>query len=100
MSEAMDDSSEVVTKGFLRDTLRTEIREALRPVVGRIVTMQDDVADIRRYMKTELVTRNEFHARMDAFAGRVDDADVADVRQRARLDDHERRISALEKKPS
>lgn len=106
MSE-VNDANEVVTKGYLRDVMReefgafrAEMRDMLRPIVGTIANLQTDVADIRHYMKTELVTRAEFHARMDAFAGRVDDSDYSHAKQRARLDDHERRISALEKKPS
>jgi BMFP domain-containing protein YqiC len=118
MSE-MDDSQEVVTKGFfrqemrkefaafrdsfrmeLRAELREDIREMLRPMVANIANLQADVTDIRGYMKTQLVTREEFHARMDAFAGRVDTHDYSAAKNRDRLDDHERRISALEKKPS
>lgn len=46
MSEAMDDSNELAQHSA-------------------------EFADIRHYMKTELVTRSEFHARMDAFVRRV-----------------------------
>lgn len=103
MSE-VDDSNEVVTKGYFRDTLRSEIRnelrDALRPIFSLLANHTAELRDIRTYMKTQLVTREEFHARMDAFAGRVDDHDYAAAKSRARLDDHERRISALEKKPS
>lgn len=77
MSKAMDDSNQVVTKGFLRTEMRQEfaafrqeLREMLRPMAANITTLQADVTDIRHYMKTELVTRSEFHARMDAFTGR------------------------------
>lgn len=81
MSKAMDDSNQVVTKGFLRTEMRQEfalfrremremMQEMLRPLASNVATLQADVADIRHYMKTELVTRSEFHARMDAFAGR------------------------------
>jgi hypothetical protein len=107
MAEDMDDSQELVTKGFLRSEfalfraeLRVELRELFRPIVATLAHHSAELADIRGYIKTSLVTRDEFHTRMDAFTGRVDDFGYSSAKSRDRLDDHERRINALEKKPS
>ena len=45
-----------------------------------------------------MVTRDEFHSRMDAFSGRVYDQDYSTAKNRVRLDEHEKRIAALEAK--
>lgn len=60
----------------------------MRPVTITLANHTAELADIRGYMKEHLATRSEFHARMDGFAGR------------ARLDAHEDRIAALERKRS
>ncbi len=82
----------------LRQEIREEMRELMKPVVVLLTRHSAELADIRGYMKEHLVTREEFHSRMDAFAGRVDDFAYGDAKSRSRLDDHERRIGALEKR--
>lgn len=72
----------------------------MRPVTITLANHTAELADIRGYMKEHLVTRSEFHARMDGFAGRVDDYDYSAAKNRARLDEHEKRIRALEGKRS
>lgn len=78
--------------------LRAELREMLRPIMITLANHSAELADIRGYMKDKMVTRDEFHSRMDAFTGRVDDSDYSSAKNRDRLDDHERRISSLEAK--
>lgn len=91
--------------GLLRDefksefrAFRTEMREMFRPVMLTLEHHTAELADIRGYLKDKVVTRDEFHSRMDGFAGRVDDFDYSSAKSRARLDEHEKRISALETK--
>lgn len=79
-------------------SFRTEVREMLRPVFITLANHTAELADIRGYMKDKMVTRDEFHSRMDGFAGRVDDFDYSSAKNRSRIDDHEKRISALETK--
>lgn len=77
---------------------RTEIRDIIRPIAITLANHTAELADIRGYMKDKMVTRDEFHARMDGFSGRVDDYDYSAAKNRDRLDSHEKRISALEQK--
>jgi len=77
-------------------SFRIEIREMFRPVMITLAHHTAELADIRGYVKDKLVTREEFHSRMDGFAGRVDDSDYSSAKNRVRLDEHEKRISALE----
>ncbi len=77
-----------------RVELREELRVMFRPILATLATHTVELADIRGKM----VTRDEFRSRMDAFAGRVDDFDYSSAKNRSRLDDHEKRISALEEK--
>ena len=81
-------------------SLRTEIREMLRPITITLANHTAELADIRGHIKDKMVTRDEFHARMDGFTGRVDDSDYSSAKNRDRLDDHAKRISALEEKHS
>jgi hypothetical protein len=81
-------------------SLRDDIRDMLHPIIVKLTHHDAELADIRGYIKTQLVTRDEFHSRMDAFTGRVEDFDFTEAQNRARLDEHEQRIIALEKKPS
>jgi len=92
-----DDLRGLATKEELGE-LRTEMREMVRPLAITLAHHTAELADIRGYMKDKLVTRDEFHARMDAFTGRVDDSDYSAAKNRDRLDAHERRITALERK--
>lgn len=78
--------------------LKNEIREMLRPAFITLAHHTAELADIRGYMKDKMVTRDEFHSRMDGFAGRVDDFDYSAAKNRSRIDEHEKRISALEAK--
>ncbi len=78
--------------------LRDEMRELLRPINITLAHHTAELADIRGYIKAKMVTREEFHSRMDGFAGRVDDFDYSSAKNRSRLDEHEKRISALEEK--
>lgn len=83
-----------------RDEFRSEMKDMLRPIVLTLTKHSAELAGIRSYMTEKLVTRDEFHSRMDAFTGRVDDYDYSAAKNRDRLDSHERRIAALEKKRS
>ncbi|OGR91694.1 MAG: hypothetical protein A2V88_03715 [Elusimicrobia bacterium RBG_16_66_12] len=75
-----------------------DIRETFRPIHIALAHHTAELADIRGYLKDKMVTRDEFHSRMDGFTGRVDDFDYSSAKNRARLDEHEKRISALETK--
>jgi hypothetical protein len=111
--EMKDDENRPATKADLRElatrgelgslreefsALRAEIREMFRPIMITLANHTAELADIRGYIKDKMVTRDEFHSRMDAFTGRVDDADYSSAKNRDRLDAHEKRIAALEKK--
>ncbi len=72
------------------------VNTAIRPLAAEITLLRMDVTDIRSHIKEKLVTRDEFHARMDAFTRRVEDHDWSAAKNRSRLDDHEDRIKALE----
>lgn len=104
-----DDAHEPATKGDLSVMraemksdfavmIRSEIREALRPITITLAHHTAELADIRGHIKDKMVTRDEFHSRMDGFAGRVEDFDYSAAKNRSRLDDHEKRIVALEEK--
>ena len=80
--------------------LREEFRSDFKRIFVMLAHHSSELADIRGYIKDKLVTREEFHSRMDGFTGRVDDFDYSAAKNRARLDDHEKRLTALEKKPS
>lgn len=98
-----DEDSQPATRGDLKSEMRDfreEMRDLLRPIVALLTRHSAELADIRGYMRDKLVTRDEFHSRMDAFSGRVEDYEYGDAKRRARLDDHERRIGALESKKS
>ena len=81
-------------------SLRHEIREMLRPITITLAHHTAELADIRGHIKDKMVTRDEFHARMDGFTGRVDDSDYSSANKSERLNDHAKRISALEEKLS
>jgi len=97
-------ANEPATKGelgLLRNELgsfHAEMREMFRPIQISLAHHTAELADIRGYLKDKMVTREEFHSRMDGFAGRADDFDYSAAKNRARLDEHEKRISALETK--
>ncbi|MFI5346666.1 MAG: hypothetical protein ACHQ51_09865 [Elusimicrobiota bacterium] len=108
----MEDANQPATKADLRElslavkadvrnvieAFRDEMRLLLRPITVTLANHTAELADIRGYMKDKLVTRDEFHSRMDAFTGRVDDYDYSSAKNRDRLDAHEKRITALEQK--
>jgi len=77
-------------------SLRDEFRTEFQKIHVTLSHHSAELADVRGYLKDKLVTRDEFHSRMDGFAGRVDDYDYSAAKNRARLDEHEKRISALE----
>ena len=81
-----------------RVEMREMLQEMLRPIFITLANHTAELADIRGYMRDKLVTRDEFHSRMDGFTGRVDDFDYSSAKNRDRLDQHEKRISALEAK--
>ncbi|UPT73261.1 MAG: hypothetical protein M0D55_15425 [Elusimicrobiota bacterium] len=94
-----------VTEGFLRDALRdfatkNDIEAMLLPIRALLVKHSEELSEIRTHIREKLVTKDEFHHRMDAFAGRLVDEDYRAAKSRARLDDHETRITALEKRSS
>lgn len=77
---------------------RAEIHDLFRPIAITLAHHTAELADIRGHIKEKMVTRDEFHSRMDGFAGRVADFDYSSAKNRARLDEHEARIRALENK--
>ena len=79
-------------------SFRAEMRDMFRPIQITLAHHTAELADIRGYLKDKVVTRDEFHSRMDGFTGRVDDFDYSSAKNRARIDEHEKRISALETK--
>ena len=83
-----------------REELREEIRDIFRPIVVTLAHHTAELADIRGHIKDKMVTRDEFHSRMDGFAGRVTDFDYSSAKNRARLDEHEERLKKLESRPS
>lgn len=82
-------------------SIKTDVREMKDMFMKMGVTLAHhtaELSDIRGYIKTNLVTRDEFHSRMDGFTGRVLDQDYSTTKNRLRLDEHEARIRALEDK--
>ena len=79
-------------------SFRDEIRDMVRPIAIMVAKHTAELADIRGYLRENMVTRDEFHSRMDAFSGGVYDQDYSTANNRVRLDEHERRIAALEAK--
>lgn len=78
-----------------------DIRELLRPIATIAMTVAHhsvELADIRRHIKEKLVTREEFYSTMDGYARRVENFDYSSAKDLTRLDDHEKRIDALEKR--
>ena len=119
--DEMSDSHEPATKGDLRAlaqatkadlnafaqatkadlsgfATKEDLREIIRPIAITVANHTAELADIRGYLKDKMVTRDEFHSRMDGFAARVYDQDYSTAKNRTRLDEHEQRISALEAK--
>lgn len=80
----------------MRDEIIGAVRDMIRPLAVDVVHLKADVADVRGHIKDKLVTREEFHSRMDGFARRVEDHDWSAAKNRARLDDHESRLKSLE----
>lgn len=81
-----------------RTEFREELRDMFRPILITLANHTAELADIRGHIKDKMVTRDEFHSRMDGFARRVEDFDYSSAKNRSRLDDHEKRISSLEEK--
>lgn len=82
------------------DAFRDEIRALFRPVIATLANHTAELADIRSHIKENLVTRHEFYSYMDKFAGKLGDYGDREARGLWRLDDHEARTGALEKKLS
>ena len=80
-------------------TFHQEIRELFRPISIVLAHHTAELADIRGHIKDKMVTRDEFHSRMDGFTDRVDNFDYSAAKNRERLDDYGKRIKALEDKP-
>ena len=53
-------------------TFREEIRDLIRPITITLAHHTAELADIRGHIKDKMVTRDEFHSRMDGFTGRVE----------------------------
>lgn len=84
----------------MRDDILAAMRDMLRPITITLAHHTAELADIRGHIKEKMVTRDEFHSRMDGFAGRVADSDYSSAKNRARLDEHEERLKKLESRPS
>jgi hypothetical protein len=54
-----------------RTELREELRELIRPITITLAHHTAELADIRGHIKDKMVTREEFHSRMDGFTGKV-----------------------------
>lgn len=61
--------NEPATKGDLR-SFQTEMRELFRPITITLAHHTAELADIRGHIKDKMVTREEFHSRMDGFTGK------------------------------
>lgn len=85
------------TKGDLR-ALRDDLREMLRPITMTLAHHTAELADIRGHIKDKMVTREEFHSRMDGFTGKVQDYEYAAAKNRELLVDYDKRIKALEER--
>ena len=82
----------------LREALRDDVSMMLRPITITLAHHTAELADIRGHIKDKMVTREEFHSRMDGFSGRVQDFEYALSKNREMLADHAKRISALEER--
>lgn len=47
---------------------RLEMRDMFRPIVATLAQHTEQLAEIRGEIRTKLVTRDEFHSRMDAIS--------------------------------
>lgn len=83
-----------------RTELREELRDMFRPIVATLANHTAELADIRSHIKEKMVTRDEFYSCMDGYARRVENSDYFSAKNLSRLDDHQKRISALEEKRS
>lgn len=77
---------------------KADLIELVRPIVATLANHTAELADIRSHIKEKMVTRDEFYSTMEGYAGRVQDFDYSAAKNLTRLDEHERRIDALEKR--
>lgn len=103
------DLAEFVTKADLASTMKTEfaifrtelreeLRDMFRPIIATLANHTAELADIRRHIKEKMVTRDEFYSTMDGYTRRVENSDYHSAKNLDRLDDHQKRIDALEKR--
>lgn len=71
----------------LREDLRNDMREMLRPITLTLAHHTAELADIRGHIKDKMVTREEFHSRMDGFTGKVQDFEYSSAKNREVLQD-------------
>lgn len=76
-----------------------DLADSVRKLAIGYASLDGRVTGIEIYMKEKLVTRDEFHSRMDAFSGRLTDAQLHWAHQKERTDDHDRRLTKLEERP-
>ena len=79
--------------GTVRELVATvrDMGKTLRRVAATTSNTGAELADLKKYVRQELVTKDEFHERMDGFAGRLEDFKLHSAHQ-------EDRISQLEKR--
>ena len=77
----------------LRTAIKADIQEALKPIAVIVARHETELRETRDYMRANLVTKDEFHTRMDAFARRMDGFDHSLAKQGERLTDLERKLS-------
>lgn len=73
MSEMKREMDQPATRGDVKTivqatvqaVIRDEMRGLLRPIVATLAQHTEELADLR----SRMVTRDEFHSRMDAFSG-------------------------------
>lgn len=76
----------------IKDLLKTSFRS----FAASLTSANARLADLTEYVHDKLVTRVEFHDRMDGFAGKVDDMRYDWAKHHARLNDHDKRLTRLE----
>jgi chromosome segregation ATPase len=65
------------------------MKETLHRVAVTTAQTSGGLAELKTYVHTNLVTKNEFRTEMDGFAGRIDDFRLHMAQQKERLDDLE-----------
>lgn len=73
-----------------------ETRKVLRNVAIAVTKLGASLDGITSYMKENLVTKDEFHGRVDAFVRKQDEMRFDWGQHHIRLDNHDKRLTRLE----